>query len=269
MKDSMSRKLRVAVAQMVGRLKSPVENMTLACALSKKAASKGASLVLFPEGCLNGNAFSREKQDFLNADPREFSVLQEIADRSNMTVCIGFTAPLKDKFNNAFAIIRPEKELLFQFKCARSDGEPEFLAVYGDEKRIVFEVDGVRTVISICSELGCERIEKSIREAAPELLLHPSAGRLMEEQVASVDSDEQKTEAFKKECLSVILRTVEDVKCRAMPKICANPIGFDGETFWPGNSFAIDASGKIVLWMEGENNPDRMEAKVEVKNIRI
>ena len=135
---------------MVGRLKKTKENMAKACTLVKDAAQKGARLVLFPEGCLNGNSFTQEKQDYMNADPSEFRMLQEMADRYNITVCIGFTAPLADKFNNAFAIIRPENGILFQFKCARSNQEPEFLASYEDEKRTIFEVDGVRTVIVIC-----------------------------------------------------------------------------------------------------------------------
>ncbi len=265
----MAKFLPVAVAQMVGRLNNIKENMTTACSLCKKAARKGAKLILFPEGSINGNAFAIEHQDFLPTDPLEFSIFQDIADSCDITVCIGFTTPLADKLNNAFAIIRPEKEILFQYKCARTGQEPEFLAPYNDATRAVFEVNGVRIVIVICCEYGLPNIEKMIGSAAPDLLLHPSAGCLREDQVASGGNHEQKTEAFKKECLSVIKSAAAEVKRRGIPKICSNPVGFDGERFWPGNSFAIDKNGEIVLWMKGENSPDRMKNKVEFKNIPI
>jgi len=254
---------------MAGLLNSPKKNMAKACKLSAVAAEKGASLVLFPEGCLNGNAFTRSRQDSIPADPASFAKLQKISDKTGITICIGFTAPLEDKFNNAFAIIRPDRKILFQYKCARSSQEPEFLSAFKDAKRTVFEVDGVRTVISICCEYGLERIEESIKDASPKLILHPSAGCLRKDQVASGRSESQAARSFRKECRSGVERSAEEVRRRGIPKICANPIGFDGETFWPGNSFAVDGKGNIILWIPGENRPGQMKDSIELRIIPI
>ena len=59
--------LRVAIGQIVGKLGATSENMATACRISHEAAQGGAKLILFPEGALNGNALTREKQDFLQA----------------------------------------------------------------------------------------------------------------------------------------------------------------------------------------------------------
>lgn len=68
---------------------------------------------------------------------------------------------------------------------------------------------------------------------------------------------------------ALIDRTAEEVARREIPKISANPVGFDGEIFWPGNSFAIDGKGRLILWMPGENRPEQMKDAVMLRKLRM
>lgn len=44
-------------------------------------------------------------------------------------------------------------------------------------------------------------------------------------------------------------------------------LGFDGETWWPGNGYAVSAKGEILAWVKGENRPDRMVSRLSYADI--
>ncbi len=243
--------LKVAISEIVGKLGSTRENMAVACRVSRKAAKSGARLILFSEGALNGNALTIEKQDFLPAEPESFISLQNVADETGIVICIGFTAPLEDKLNNAFAILRPHEKILFQYKCARMNLEPTFLTAYSNAARIVFDVDDVRIVICICCEYGQPKIEKAIEIAEPDLILHPSAGYEKDGQPDSNLTAKAKQALFRS-FRSCVFGAAAEIAERGIPKVSANPRGFDGELWWPGNSYVLSGDGEILLWIEGE-----------------
>jgi hypothetical protein len=54
---------------------------------------------------------------------------------------------------------------------------------------------------------------------------------------------------------------------RKTPRAAANPIGFDGETYWPGNSYAVGADGKVYLWVKGCAVPSQMRPSVNVADV--
>ena len=242
--------LKVAICEIAGKLGETRDNLQIASRVSRNAARDGARLIVFAEGFLSGNAFLREKQDFLPAEIESFELLQDVSDKENITICIGFTAPLKGGFNNAFAIIQPNKEVVIQYKCTRSPMEPEFLVVYDDVSRKEFDVDGINVVISICSESADQRVEDAITLSNPDLILHPSAGYEEEHQPNKSLSLSLKCEREK--FLSFVDAGAEKAAKRGIAEISANPLGFDGDIWWPGNSFAVSKNGDVLLWMKGE-----------------
>jgi len=262
--------LLIAIGQTVPRLQDTEANMAEACRLAAEAGREGARLILLPEGCLTGNSLSvPEKQATLPVEPAAFADLQAVAREGDITICAGFATPCEDKFNIVHAIVGPDR-VRFQRKAFLASTEPPFLAACPDPAREVFHVDGVRTVITICSEFGAPPVMTAVAAAGPHLILHPSAGRMDDDEV--IDDGEALTEAarrFPDKSRDTIRNAALDVAEHGIPRLAANPIGFDGETWWPGNSYAIASNGTIVATIPGENSPNRMQACIAVEELPL
>jgi predicted amidohydrolase len=256
---------------MVCRLHGTAENRATACRLSREAARQGARLIVFPEGCLTGNALSGpDQQAVLPVEPGAFEDLSRVASACGITICAGFITSYGAGFNTAQAIIEPSGAVRFQRKAFRANTEPPFLRAWPDPAREVFEVEGVRVAIAICSEFGAPGVREALAQAAPDLVLHPSAGSMKPEQVWH-DGEPLSPAmlAFDPDCRLVVTRAAEAVKRSGLPKMGTNPIGFDGETWWPGNSYAVDGGGRVVLWLKGRNKPVWMQSSVAVADMAL
>lgn len=265
----MSSSLRIALGQMVSRLQDTAGNMAEAVRLSEEAARQGARLFLLPEGCLTGNALaSPARQAVLPVDPGPFAPLAAAARRTGLTICAGFATPYDDKFNVVHAIVLPTGEVRFQRKSTRASTEPAFLAPWPDATRVPFEVDGVPAVVVVCSEMGGKAVMTAVAEVAPRLILHPSAGCMKPAELRR-DGEPETPEAagFDASCRRVVDRAAERIREHGIARMGSNPVGFDGETWWPGNSYAVDAQGQVRLWLPGENRPARMIGSVGVADM--
>ena len=262
----MTRKIRIAIGHMAGTLGDTPGNIALACKLSLSAAERGARIILFPEGCLNGNAFRRDRQESMPISAAAFAKLQSVADAHDIVICVGFTTPVAGGLNNAHAVLTPKSKLRVQYKCARSPQEPEFLVAWPDITRTTFQIDGIRVAISICVENGLPHIDAAVADVAPDLLLFPSGGCMQPDEVVHGEPT-QKTEAFLNGCAAIVANAAVAAGRDTLCRLCANPLGFDGETWWPGNSFALNADGKITLWMKAENRPEFMTPSVGVTDM--
>jgi len=48
----------------------------------------------------------------------------------------------------------------------------------------------------------------------------------------------------------------------SIPKISANPVGFNGQVHRPGNSDIVDETGRILTSLPGDNRPTAMPSGV-------
>lgn len=266
----MSRSMIVAVGQMAGMLLDIDANMREACRLARESADRGARLLLLPEGCLTGNSqSSAAKQATLMPVPESFAPLARTARERNITICAGFVTRFDSKFNVGHTVIRPDGEVLIQRKAAKTPIEPEFLEPWPDPARAVFDVDGVRVVLVICSESGSNAVNERVRAAEPHLVLHPSAGHEPQDKIIHSDWDENSQSAFHERMRAIFERTGGKCAQDGLARIGANPIGFDGEVYWPGNSCIIDRFGHIRAWLPGENVVSRMHPSVAVAELEF
>ncbi|MBI3987888.1 MAG: carbon-nitrogen hydrolase family protein [Lentisphaerae bacterium] len=268
----MKKMLRAASAQITGHLKDMNANVEDACRLSTEAAEQGARLIQFPEGCLTGNALTDPShQPTLNLDERErpFVRLKEVAARHGIAICAGFTTRWGRKFNVVHAVIQPKGPVLFQRKAARASTEPVFLAPWPDLTRHFFEVDGVRCVNVICSEMGHAGVVDAVIIGRPQLILHCSAGCLPASQVLQRAPTPEEEAAMDKEMHGVVEGAAKATAKSGIPRLTANPVGFDGETYWPGNSYVVDGSGKVLLWIKGTKVLERMQPSMSVTDIPV
>ncbi len=268
------RTLRLALAEMAGSLGNVSANMAMACALATQAAREGAQLILFPEGCLTGNALENAAdQAFLEADVHAFAPLSDIAINHRITICVGFVSPFDGGFNSGHAILEPDRGFHIQRKCFRAKTEPPFMCPWSNPERVVFEVGGIRLVVVICSEISAPNVKKAIAKAKPEVLLHPSAGSVSADSLLRGGEGVQAKEVaqeFEAACRRVVEQAARKSRATGMPKAGANPLGFDGKSWWPGNSYAVNAQGEVVLWLPGENRPERMgKPRLAVGNLPV
>jgi predicted amidohydrolase len=258
--------VKIAIGQMkVGPLDNPGLNMEEACRLAGEAGAAGARLLLLPEGCLTGNALNGPgRQAALPAEAAPFEPLSRIARKTGLTLCAGFTTRLADGFFNvAHAILAPDGSARFQHKAFRASGEPKHLKAWPDPARTAFTVDGRTIVITICSEYGRPDIMESARACRPDLILHPSAGRMNDNEVwRAGHENEPPVRDFLANCRNVVESAAKANAQDGLHRVAANPVGFDGETWWPGNGYAVSGKGEILAWVEGENRPERMLSRL-------
>ncbi len=257
--------MKTAIGQMqVGPLDKPEDNMAEACRLARDAAAAGARLLLLPEGCLTGNALTDPaRQAALPAEPGAFAPLSRIARQTGITLCAGFTTRVDGGFTVAHAILLPDGAVRFQHKAFRASGEPKHLKAWPDPARAPFTVDGRTVIIAICSEFGPGVIMDEVLRCKPDLILHPSAGRMKEEEVWQAGRDQDPpVRNFLSNCRTVVEKAAQNPLAAGIPRLSANPVGFDGETWWPGNAYALSGAGAILAWVEGENRPEKMISRL-------
>ena len=255
--------LTVAVGQFICRLGNIPGNINQACRLTEEASRQGAKLLLLPEGCLTGNAFNRPAdQDTLPLTPEAIQPLQEVVDRTGTTVCPGAATPYASGINIVQAIIQPHTPPRWQHKAAKAKTEPYFLIPWPDVKRNIFYVDRWRVCILICSESAQRETRQSLSDCAPDLVLHPTAGSIPSDMVAEGPHTATRYATFQQDSQRVLTSASDMVREWGIPKISANPIGFDGQVHWPGNSYIIDKSGRILTSLPGENRPTAMRSGV-------
>lgn len=263
--------LRMALAQINARLGATADNMAEVARLSDEAGRQGARLVVFPEGCLTGNALKDPaKQAVLPCREEAFEPLAAVARARGITICAGFATPFEGKFNIVQCFVTPRAGVVFQRKSSRAPTEPTFLAPWPDPARSVVDVAGVRVVVMICSEYGHKPAIAAMAAARPQLVLHPSAGSMKEAEVLRDGAPPSEAAlAFDANCRTVVDRAAERVREEGVPRAGANPSGFDGETWWPGNSYAVDAGGRVALWLKGENRPARMGSSLGIVDMPV
>jgi predicted amidohydrolase len=262
--------MKVAIGQMkVGPLDNPRANMDEACRLARSAAENKARLLLLPEGCLTGNALSSaNRQPAMALEPALFEPLTAIARNAGMTICAGFATPFDGAFNVVQAILRPDGSVHFQRKGFRARSEPAFIKAWPDPARTPFVVDGVTVVITICSEFGEAAIMHEVHRHKPGLILHPSAGKMQNADVWSpATMSTTPVRDFRKNCRTIVEKSAAHNTTLGIPRVAANPVGFDGETWWPGNGYAVGGNGEILCWVEGENRPERQLSRLGFANI--
>ncbi len=257
--------MKAAIGQMrTAPLDRPTENMAEACRLAAEAGAAGASLLLLPEGCLTGNALKDPaRQAVLPAKAEAFSPLSGIARKAGLTICAGFTLAVEGGFTVAHAIVRPDGAVLFQYKAFRASTEPAYLKAWPDPARTPFTVDGLGIVITICSEFGQPAVMEAVARYKPDVILHPSAGCMKEEEVWRPGRElTPAVRDFSLNCRKVVDGAAKANIRTGITRLAANPVGHDGETWWPGNGYAVSGKGDILAWVEGENHPDHMISRL-------
>ena len=58
-------------------------------------------------------------------------------------------------------------------------------------------------------------------------------------------------------------------KASGIARAGSNQLGFDGQTYWPGNSFAVDHTGETRLWLKGTKVIAEMKPVVQTVELAV
>jgi len=249
-----SRSFRLAVAQPLCLPYDIAANLQHMDPLVEEAAAGGARLVLFAECGVTG--YRPDSPRIIIGD-ETCERLREMSRRNGTVIAAGFLELDGRKVHNTHGVFFPDGDIVFQRKTRLSAIEeaiPEFSP--GEEKRVVFEVGGVRCAIAICADAGLPNLREDLVKEGVQLLLLPTAGcgpRELGFTEASLDAADV-MERYLRKAGSVVFSPDAIRTCRAyrMAMASCNQMADNGaDYFHPGHSMIVDASGELVALIPG------------------
>lgn len=231
----------MAVAQCVSLVRGVDANLLLAEEMCGEAERQGADLILFPEAHATGYSY-RDIRTLAEAvaEPLTGSVamrLSAAAQAHNLVVCCGMFEREGDRIFNTHLVAFPDGRVSGQRKGIPSPAEKGVLSL--DPARRAFEWAGVSFGILVCADSDLADAEEQFSALGISLLLHPSAGRIL--RTGAEAHAEAASEA--ETCFAAGLATARRLD---LHYAAANPIGFSGEDFYPGNSWITHPDGQSV-----------------------
>ncbi len=237
----MSQQFHISVGQCVSIVGDVEENLALAEKLCEEARAKGANLILFPETHATGYSY-RDLYSLVLSTAETMSGrivrrLRGMAVANGLVVCSGMFEREGDLFYNTQIVAFPDGRVECQRKGSSACAEADVIAL--DPVRRVFEWKGTKFGILICADSSIGDFPEQFDELGISLLLHPCAGRILNSGVAGQSELMlESSGSFEAGC-----RLAErlGVTCAV-----ANPIGFSGEDYYPGNSWIVRPDGEYV-----------------------
>jgi len=234
----MSKPFRLAVAQTVSLLGNIEANLGVAEALCREAQQHGADLILFPETHVSGYSY-RNLRQLVEATAEELTGpgvqhLKAMAMKHQVVVCCGMFEREADRFFNTQVVAFPDGRIDRQRKGMTACAESGVIAL--DPVRRVFEWAGTRFGILICADNALADASEQFAALDVALVLHPCAGRILHTGAAAQSATATEADG----AFEIGLQTSRRL---GVTYATANQIGFNGEDYYPGNSWIIHPNG--------------------------
>ena len=237
-----NRNFIVAVTQcasLAGQVGSNLRKVTELCAEARK---RHADLLLFPECHATGYSYRAlpalvEK----TAEPMDGPIgrhLRMAARDFSMVICCGMFERDDGAFYNTLLVAFPDGRLERQRKGSPSPAEIGLLNF--DPIRLAFRWKDTTFGILVCADNRIPDFREQFEKLGIELLLHPSAGSIAEPGPQGAANLKAESEA----ALNCGRALARDLR---LSYAVANPIGFSGEDYYPGNSWVIDPLGAVLV----------------------
>ncbi len=230
--------VQVALAQLNCSVGDIAANRVKIAVAARRAAAQGADVVLTPELGLVGyppedlllrDAFYTAAEEALNA------LAAELADLANVHVVVGH--PLRRagvNFNAASVLVNGKVAHTYckhELPNTTVFDEKRYFA--SSEQPCVFEVKGLRFAINICEDNWFPFTAAKAKEAGAQILLSLNASPY---------------HMSKQEARYEVMRA--NVMSQGLSLVYANMVGGQDELIFDGNSFVMDASGKVTALLK-------------------
>jgi predicted amidohydrolase len=252
-RDHVAQRLTVAVAQPLvvpGAVARNVQNIE---PLVAEAVKRGARLVVFSECSITGFDLKGVGAEAAIAlDDPALGKVSRMARKYGAVLVAGFHERLGDKLHNTAGVFYPDGRRVIQRK--HHIMKPEQAAAPmtpGPKKRVIFEVDGFRCALLICSDAGIPGVYDELASAGCHAIVLITAGAGDESfgihQAELADPEVRKKHAQQAAtCLSP--EAIEQCIRLDCAQIACNQAGWNAETgyFHPGGSSIVDRIGEVT-----------------------
>ena len=165
----------IAAVSCETKIRNTTHNLERIAFWSKRAAGKGADLVLFPECTIHGWWQSRENRKFaeqLNGD--SIGHVMKIARKNGIVIAVGMTEKSGEKYFLTHVIVGPEGILGVHRKSSLAGGSSGEASVWnvGNDAN-VFEINGFNIGIAICYESVHPETCRKLKANGAEVILAP------------------------------------------------------------------------------------------------
>jgi predicted amidohydrolase len=177
-----------------------------------------------------------------------------LAKEFALVVCCGTIERDQGRFYNTHLVAFPDGRLERQRKGELNQLEQTVFSA--EARRCAFEWNGLRFGILVCADLALRNCAEEFRALGVRLVLNPSAGRLDE---TSGDADH----------MLPVKHGQELARKLNIAYAVANPVGFSGEDFYPGNSWIMNNKGEPLVHLPAITNPKQMKDSVGVATAEV
>lgn len=275
----MERTLNIAIGSTCSKPGDVRGNLAQIADFARMAHGCGCRLLLTPE--LSASGYGGYDEVLATAEiAGEGAIYRELADlagRYRLVLLAGFAEKSGDKTHLSHYIVFPDGRFLVQRKhrvtplerplspsvALYYDGTEEIGHVTpGQERLVYFEVEGIRSVVIICADLGLKNLHGILDENRVELLLLPTgAGGTMADKVTDAMlrtiSGQKRYRSFYNKALRYGDGMVDCLR-RKRAFAAVNQCGYDGKNLYHGGSGSIIGPfGELAAVVPGICNVDR------------
>jgi predicted amidohydrolase len=144
--------MKIAAVQFCPDDENIQKNMEAHLHWTQRAATAGASLVVFPELSLTGYHIERAHEFRFTLNDARLQTLQQLADRSNITVVAGAPVETDSGLHIGAVILSPHKEAqLYTKQYLHAGEERSFVPSFAYDP--LLEIEGERISLAVCADI--------------------------------------------------------------------------------------------------------------------
>jgi len=168
--------MKIAVCQAEGVNGDVAKAIDLVRSQAEVAASRGASLVVFPEMFLTG--YNIGEAAFKLAEPVDgpwAAAVEKIAGVSGVSILYGYPERSDNRIFNSALLIHPAQGAVANYRKTHLYGNEEKRLFVPGEDLVVAELDGLKVGILICYDVEFPEAVRAMALAGAELIAVPTA----------------------------------------------------------------------------------------------
>ena len=262
--------VHLAVAQFSAEIRNPARNLDAIERLSIKASKDGTQFILLPEDCITG--YPAEANSAFNVALREsadeFHRLQQIATQTKITIAAGFIERLAEHCHSAHYIANPDGSHTLIRKYSIDTRDQKIGITPAAPQHDDLTIDGIKSAMAICMD-GTDDFFAAANRNGAKIILHPSGGACAVSAHATDANAEQIDAAERKGDDQCVAAARDRAKHFNAVYLVANPVGFDGQRGYPGNSFIISPTGELLAHLPGTAIIEKMSDAVAVAKVEL
>ncbi len=204
----------------------------------------------------------------MREDGDEIRQLVDLARTHHIIIAAGFIEQRGKDFYSSEAIVHPDGTRTIIRKRSGDARDRRIGLIASDTPNPDLHVAEATMALCICSD-GTPRFFEAAKRRKVDVILHPSGGACARS-VSANDPDARRVDERERtndrRCLEAAQKRARDL---GAAYCSSNPVGFDGERGYPGNSFIVSREGEVLAYLEGTAIYEKMKEGVIAAKVTL